>query len=378
MLKVAIVYRVVQSWRAPVFSRLSNKFDVKVFYGCDFPGTKVVSAPEPHAFPSKKVPSFPLMIRKKSGNMLLPISFGLYRELTEFNPDVVLCEGASNFINNIIIFFYCKRHKKSMVQWGLGKIKGRTDSIVRRVLNPIIQPIEKRANAIVSYSSRGAHYYESLGVEKEKIFVATNVVDTDSRLKEISNFFATNSKINVHGNKFKMVFVGALEQNKRVDLLIRTVSNLRRKYPNISLTVIGDGSERLSLEDLATELEVNDIIEFLGKITGPLISYVYDKDINIMPGLGGLVVSDMLCHGIPTICSIGDGCEADLIDGSNGMLLDTITEDTLFDAISSIIDDENLLTSMKKSARNSIDKHNISNYVESISDAVYFSFEHRH
>ncbi|MBY7834394.1 glycosyltransferase [Vibrio fluvialis] len=372
-IKIAIVYRVVQSWRAPVFERLSNLFKLKVFYGCDFPGTKVVSLPKPHPFPSQEVPSFPLRISRNSGNMLLPISYRLYYELREFNPDVVVCEGASNFINNLVVFLYCKVHQKSMIQWGLGKIKGRKDSTIRRLLNPFIQPIERRADAVICYSLSGTHYYLDLGIDPAKIFVATNVVDTDSRIAEIDLFRKDVSYITDQRANFNILFVGALENNKNVDLLIKAFALLKESYLNITLTIIGDGAARRELEDLVTQLSLNETVKFLGRISGPLIQYIHQMDVNIMPGLGGLVVSDMLCHGIPTICSVGDGCEADLIDGTNGIILDEMTEKTIFNAVSMLIDNPSYLSEMKRNARLSVDKYNINSYVKSISDAIYFA-----
>ena len=106
--RVAVIYRAVQGWRVPVFERLSTENNIKLFYGCDFKGTKVISAKPPYKFDSKKLFSIPIAIKRPSGNMLIPFSPFLFFELLKFRPDVVLCEGASNFLNNISVFIYCK------------------------------------------------------------------------------------------------------------------------------------------------------------------------------------------------------------------------------------------------------------------------------
>lgn len=372
-MKVAVVYRVIQGWRVPVFDRLSSNNKIKVLYGCDFKGTKVVSAEGDYKFDSKKMFSFPFKIRKNSGNMLVPFSPFLFFELIKYNPDVVLCEGASNFVNNISIFFYCKLYRKSMVQWGLGEIRGRKKSRIRKVLEPLIVPIEKRADAIVSYSTNGAKYYRSIGVSKDKIFVAVNVVDTERRRKEVESFEKVKPFSNKVSSSFKVLFVGALEENKNIEMLINAFSRFQAKFHNVELHIIGDGGYRSALEILVDSQGIDQYVKFYGRIQGSLIEKIHDMDVFVMPGLGGLAVSDMLCHGIPVICGIGDGCEADLINGKNGIIDDFLDEDKLFNYLIELMNSPDLVAEMKINALKTIEDYNILNYVEKINSALRYA-----
>lgn len=370
-LKVAIVCRVVLNYRVTLFERLAEKFQIRVLYGCDFKGTKVVSTSQFFKFSSKKLPSIPLSFKRKAGNMLIPISPSMLFNLILYKPDVVVCEGASNFINNISVFIYCKFFKKKMIQWGLGEIKNRKISLIRKLLNPLIQPIEKRADAVICYSSYGSRYYSKIGIDKKKIFIAINVVDTDKRKKEISHHKNDrNKKIN---NVFKIVYVGALEANKKVDLLLRTFSSLLKSRKDIELHIIGDGSEKVSLQKLSNELNVSEKSYFYGNVTGPLAPLICDMDIFVLPGLGGLAISDMLCHGIPVLCGIGDGCEGDLINGKNGKVINNFCEETLLEELVMLANTPHLLQEMKINARKTIETYNINSYVKSITDSILFS-----
>ncbi|AZQ85452.1 glycosyltransferase [Colwellia sp. Arc7-635] len=373
-MKLAVVYRVIQGWRVPVFERLSQDKDFKVFYGCDFQNTKVVSAKGPFNFTTKKLHSIPLAYKKTNGNMLLPVSLGLFFELVRFRPDVVLCEGASNFINNISIFLYCKLFRKKMIQWGLGEIRGRKKSSIRKYLDPFIIPIEKRADAIVAYSSEGSKYYKKIGIEEKNIFVAVNVVDTEKRQSEIEAFRKTHH--NVHNSQvFKVLFVGALEPNKNIDMLINSFKSFNSLYRDTELHIVGGGSDKLRLEQYVRQNEMYDSVIFHGKVDGALINVVHDKDVFVMPGLGGLAVSDMLCHGIPVICGIGDGCEKDLINGKNGIIDDELNELKLFEYLKDLKMNPEKLKSMKVNASSTTEEHNISNYVQQINNAIEFVLE---
>ncbi len=373
-MKLAVVYRVVQGWRKPVFSRLAENKEFNLYYGCDFKETKVVSAPGPFEFSSKKMFSFPLGVKRKSGNMLVPFSPFLFFDLIKFKPDVVLCEGASNFINNISIFIYCKLFKKKMIQWGLGEIRGRKKSRIRKVFDRFIVPIEKRADAIVSYSTEGSKYYKKIGIPDEKIFVAVNVVDTDSRMIEIENFDRRRQPVSPckETSPFKVVFVGALEVNKNIEMLINAFECFSQKISDVELHIIGGGDDESRLKKIAKHKGLDSIIFFHGRVEGPLIDHVYDKDVFVMPGLGGLAVSDMLCHGIPVICGIGDGCEKDLVNGGNGFLDDSLNESSILEYLTTLKNDPELLKLMKKNAKETTKSHNISNYVNNINYAINF------
>lgn len=370
-LKVAVVYRVVQSWRKPVFERLSLIFDLTLFYGCDFKGTKVVSGPGPYKFHSKKMLSLPIAIKRKSGNMLVPVSPGLFFDLWKLNPDVVVCEGASNFINNIAVFLYCRLFNKSMIQWGLGEIKGRKISGVRKFLNFLIQPIERRADAVISYSTFGTHYYKSIGIDENKIFVAVNVVDTEKRLAQVYSYRLANEL--TERDSFRIFFIGALEPNKKLDQLIGAVFILAKMGKDIELHIVGDGSSYNQIVKLCIEFGIDHLVYFYGELKGSIAHIACEMDVFVMPGLGGLAVSDMLCHGLPVICGVGDGCEGDLIDGTNGLIIEELDQEHIAEVLINLINSPDRLADMKQNTIATIEKYSIQNYIVSIAEAIAYS-----
>ncbi len=155
-IKVAISYRVLQSWRVPIFERLAKQegIDIKVFYGEDFEGTKVVSYKGDVDFKSESLSSMKLSFGTSNGKGYIPFSPSLYSKLKDYNPDIILCEGASNLLNNIVCFTYSKLNNKILVQWGLGEIKGRKVSSHRKLANIFFGLVEKFSNAAIAYSRK--------------------------------------------------------------------------------------------------------------------------------------------------------------------------------------------------------------------------------
>ncbi|MCJ8146354.1 glycosyltransferase family 4 protein [Acinetobacter sp. A3.8] len=375
MIRVAISYRVLQSWRVPVFERLSRieGLELCVFYSDDFEGTKVKSYKGNVGFPSIKLQTRKFSFTTRNGKAYIPYNPNLYTELDKFNPDVIIVEGASNLINNVICFIYSKKKNKKIIQWGLGEIEGRKKSIHRRLADIFFNYIEKKSDAAISYSSYGSEYYKKIGIDENRVFTAVNVVDTEKRLKEIKEY-CLNCDLEYPSplpQKHNFLFVGALSENKNVDLLIKVFSKLCNLNDNIHLTIVGDGPLRNEFEKLAFDLNVNDHVSFSGNQT-VLAPYMYNATLMVLPGLGGLAISDALIHGVPVVCTIGDGCEKDLIV-NNGLIIKNINEDNLFENLQNLILSKSELIRMRKEAQNfEFSKFNINNYVDVIYRAVRY------
>lgn len=368
--RVCIVYRVVQQWRAPIFRRLSEieGWDLKVFFGCDFPGTKVVSGDGPFGFDAKKLTSIPVRLRAGTdGNVAMPLSVGLPLALARFKPDVIICEGASNLLNNILIYCYAVISRVPVVQWGLGEIRGRKKSRARLATEWLVRAMERRAAAVISYSSFGAAYYERIGVERSRIVTAVNVVDTDARKLELEKLSGCRIE---RPPGFHILFVGALEKPKRVDVLLETFARLEQEVVNCYLTIVGKGGESEALESYARELGLRNV-RFTGQVTAGVSEIFLSADVFVMPGLGGLAVSDALVHGLPVICGVGDGSEADLVEsGRNGYWDADLGVEKLYAYLRELADKPQLLQEMKVNASRTIEKFNTGSYVEGIRRAV--------
>src|SRR5690554_1690788 len=109
-IKTIILYRVVQEWRAPVFERLSEDgdLDIEVWHGPDFKNTKIVSTKRPYSFKKRRLWSFKIKLKSRNGIIAMPFSPFLFFSLILKNPDVVVCEGASNIINSFVAFLYSR------------------------------------------------------------------------------------------------------------------------------------------------------------------------------------------------------------------------------------------------------------------------------
>lgn len=133
------------------------------------------------------------------------------------------------------------------------------------------------------------------------------------------------------GSRTRVLFVGKLLSQKRVDLLVRAAVHLSADH---WFTVIGDGPEKENLQRLAIEHGANNI-KFLGRIVDGVADYFQAADVFLMPGTGGMALLEACYHGLPVVTSMGDGIGYDVVtDGANGYIKPELSLEDIVESLS--------------------------------------------
>jgi glycosyltransferase involved in cell wall biosynthesis len=116
--------------------------------------------------------------------------------------------------------------------------------------------------------------------------------------------------------------VGRLERNKRVDLIIRALAMTAR---DVRLIVVGEGSHRPWLEDLASKLDVADRIKFTGDIDDRQLVDLYANALAVVfPPLdedyGYVTLEAFLAHKPVVTTTDAGGPLEFVVDGVNGLV----------------------------------------------------------
>jgi len=135
-----------------------------------------------------------------------------------------------------------------------------------------------------------------------------------------------------------VVTVGRLVEQKGIDVLLRALP----RVCGITLTIIGDGPERLKLEQLAAELGVSDRLTFTGWIDG--LQWELDSfDVFVLPsrfeGFPLAVVEAMLAR-LPVVASDVGSVSESVVPGVTGLLVAPDDPAALAAAITELVDDE--------------------------------------
>lgn len=85
---------------------------------------------------------------------------------------------------------------------------------------------------------------------------------TDAQVERTGN---TSDRRRVEGT-LRVLFVGRLSGPKNVDTLLRATAIARRNGVDVHCTIVGDGAERLNLEELACAEGIDSIVSFAGAV----------------------------------------------------------------------------------------------------------------
>ena len=132
-----------------------------------------------------------------------------------------------------------------------------------------------------------------------------------------------------------VVAIGRLVPIKRIDRLIRAFSAAVAGAPEIRLYLVGDGSERSSLEELAASLGVADRVAFAGWSSDTPTWYAAADVVALTSDREGtpLALIEAAAAGRPVIASDVGGVADIVVDGETGLVFPPDDEDALAAAL---------------------------------------------
>ncbi|NOZ77746.1 MAG: glycosyltransferase family 4 protein [Acidobacteria bacterium] len=121
----------------------------------------------------------------------------------------------------------------------------------------------------------------------------------------------------------RLLFLGRLAPEKGLDLAVRTLARLTDRFPDVRLTVAGQGPERPGAEALARALGVFDRVEFLGWVPPHDVPALLDAStLLLMPsrmeGLG-IAAIEAAHRARPVVASRTGGLPEVIKDGITGL-----------------------------------------------------------
>ncbi|WP_022670503.1 glycosyltransferase [Hippea alviniae] len=239
----------------------------------------------------------------------------LYTALRKLKPDVVFSGIAHvNLIVGMLIPLLPKEIKFIARETNIPSINNRREKF--RHFDKILYMFYNNFNAIVSQSKfMKRDLILNFGIKPNIIHVIPNPID----IENIKSKSACKDSLLRYGDR-RLLFVGRMEYQKGCDLLIKSLSLMKKDY---HLYIIGDGKDKNSVISLADSLNVKKRVHLLGFKTNPY-KYMSQADLLILPsryeGLPNVVLEANAC-GIPVVAFGCPGGTVDVIkNGVNGFL----------------------------------------------------------
>lgn len=197
---------------------------------------------------------------------------------------------------------------------------------------------------------------KDLNVKNEMIDVIPSCLNPN-KIKNIH----TSNKI-----KFKIVSVGRLIERKGFHFLIDAVILLKKEIPEIKLEVVGDGPYKDILEKKIFENNASSFINLAGQISDDDLIKIYETSSLFVLAHTLLengdtegcptVFSEAMGYGLPVIGGTGAGADTAIIEGKNGLIVNSKKITEIVDAIKKILLNPVLSEEMSKFAKQKLEK----------------------
>ncbi len=226
---------------------------------------------------------------------------------------------------------------------------------------------EKRRNKLlmkVDHFFPVSHYtaglLEKKGISPEKMTVFNNGTDPNIFYpKDVRNL---KQKLGLGKNKI-LLTTTRLVRRKGIDRVIKALSNVVEKHPDLVYMIVGDGPEKEYLKDLVSQNKLEKYVYFRGKVPYSELNDYYNLcDVFVMPsrtiepdveGFGIVFLEAGACSK-PVIGTFSGGIPDAIAHGKTGLLVEETDINQLSEAILRLFDDEELAARLGKEGRKRI------------------------
>jgi len=149
---------------------------------------------------------------------------------------------------------------------------------------------------------------------------------------------------------------GRLEKKKGFHVLIKAMKDVVRENKNVELIIAGEKPYRHELEKLVRELELDEYVQFVGRVPfNEMKEYYFKSDIVVMPSIWieplSRILLEALAAGKPIIATTTGGTPEAVIHGTNGLLVEPNNSKQISDAVNFLISNEEKRKEMGEAGR---------------------------
>jgi len=194
------------------------------------------------------------------------------------------------------------------------------------------------------------------------------IFSTSLTQKELSKYASSRSYPS-HG-QLRLIIVARQEKAKGAGVVIRCLPLLARRFPNLALDIVGEGSAIPGFKQLASEIGVQSRVHFPGKLNHEqVMQRLREAHLFIFPTTSSdgfpKAVLEGLASGLPVVATrisvlpqlLGNGC---------GVLVDDVTPESVAQGIEQALRDATTYEAMSRQAIDTARQYSLESWRDTI------------
>lgn len=313
------------------------------------------------------------------------------RALTKFHPDVIHNQTAEMVA--IAVRRYAKKYNTPMVSTGHAYPDNITGQL--KILKPIKKPLDAVIGAYMASFLKHSEYatmptemaIDDLVPKNRKRFTVT--VEPVSNGVDLSKFSPGKAPERIY-RKFKLpkdksiaLYVGRVDPEKSLSYVVEAFASVLEKYPDAVLVIVGDGTDRQHLMDLAKALGIEKNLRFLGRIYPPDVMEVYRAAQFFVTAseteTQGIVLIEAAATGLPLVAVDAGAVREICQNKKNGILCQPGNVEELANAMGKLFGDEKLRQKYGEASLTVAKKHDLSQtlkrFIEIYEEAISLKYK---
>ena len=275
------------------------------------------------------------------------------RVLDEFKPDVVHVQVSDPI--GLSVVWYARRHDIPVVTTEHSQPEVLTEQIkmpdvlrkgANALLNAYFRNRQSKSDFVTMPTEKSIRELLDNGKEfPVPVAAVSNGVDL-SHFKPGEAPSAIYEKYHISREGLKILYVGRVDPEKQVGLVIEAFMKARIKLPKTELIIVGDGVDKARLEKLVEKKDFHDSVRFLGRVMPPELYEIYKiGDVFVTASeieTQGIVLIEAAATGLPII-AVDKGAVSEVCHtGENGYLCRPGAVDEISEAMVKILSDDDL------------------------------------
>lgn len=264
----------------------------------------------------------------------------------------------------VAAYWYAKKSKKPFVVTYHGDGQWNWGGVIRRMSvysynKHLLDKILSYADVLISPSEYYINESRVLGKYRDKIVVIPNGINVDDFDISYSKI-ECREKLGLPLDNEIILFLGGLNPHKGPDVLLKAMPKILGSIQDANLVFVGCGGMREELEELSKKLGVEKNVKFAGFVEESMKPFYYRAaDVFCLPSVMTsevfpIVFLEASASGLPMAVSDLNTFKCIIEDGYNGIVAKRNDVNNLADAITYLLESEDVRKRMGKNGRNKV------------------------